>query len=66
MKHGMDLDVLICPRCACTMSVLAVVQDPAEIRRYLAHFRVPVRDGVPQRAWDPVPIDPLPPDDWTA
>ena len=66
MRHGFDIDVLRCPRCAGTMSVIALVHDRAECRRYMEHASIPLRDHVPQRAWDPVPIDPLPPDDTVA
>lgn len=74
MRHGFNLDVLRCPRCSSGMHVVAVVQDRAEARRYLAHVGIPPSDScpersrrdVPQRAWDPVPFDPPPPDDWVA
>ena len=66
MRHGFNLDVLRCPHCASRMRVVAVVQDRAQARRYLAHVGIASRDGVPQRAWDPVPFDPSPPDDWVA
>lgn len=66
MRHGFDMDVLRCPRCASRMYVIAVVHDRAQARRYVEHLGVPLRDGVPQRAWDPVPFDPSPPDGWAA
>ena len=62
LRHGVGLDALRCPNCAATMNVLAVVKDPEQRRRYLHHAGIATRDDVPQRAWDPVPIDPLPPD----
>jgi hypothetical protein len=66
LRHGFDIDALRCPRCAATMRVVAVVQDPGECRRYMEHAGIATRREVPQRAWDPVPIEPLPPDDWAA
>jgi hypothetical protein len=66
LRHGFDLDALRCPRCAGTMRVLAVVQDRDECLRYMEHAGIPTRRDVPQRAWDPVPIDPAPQDDWVA
>ena len=53
------------------MDVVAVVlaTKPSLAKRacrYLAHIGVPTRDGVPKRAWDPVPIDPLTPDAFDA
>ena len=58
MKHAFDgLDVLTCRSCGSRMEIVAVVQDVSEVRRYLAHARIAVRDGAPTRAWDPVPVD---------
>jgi hypothetical protein len=66
LRHGFDLDALRCPRCAGTMRVVAVVQDRDECLRYMEHAGIPTRRDVPQRAWDPVPIDPVPQDNWIA
>lgn len=66
LRHGFDLDALRCPRCAGTMRVVAVVQDRDECLRYMEHAGIPTRREVPQRAWDPVPIDPVSRDDWVA
>ena len=66
LRHGFDIDALKCPRCASSMRVVAVVHDRDECRRYMEHAGIPTREDVPTRAWDPVPIDPLPPDDAVA
>jgi hypothetical protein len=39
------------------MSVVAVVQNRDECKRYMAHVGIAMRGQVPTRAWDPVPID---------
>jgi len=37
LKRVWDLDALDCPRCHARMTAVAVIEDPAEIARYLAH-----------------------------
>jgi hypothetical protein len=32
-----EIDPLICPRCGSVMSLIAVITDPAEVRRLLRH-----------------------------
>jgi len=39
-----DIDPLVCPKCGCEMTVIAVIQDPVEIRDILAHL---VKTGRP-------------------
>jgi len=33
-----EIDPLVCPKCGCEMKVVAVIQDPAEIRDILNHL----------------------------
>ena len=33
-----EIDALVCPKCGCEMTVVAVIQDPVEIRDILAHL----------------------------
>jgi len=37
LKRVWGLDALDCPRCHARMTAVAVIEDPAEIARYLAH-----------------------------
>jgi hypothetical protein len=48
MRRAFDLDVLLCPRCAGQMQLIATIEDPAVIQRILAHLGLPgARDGPP-------------------
>jgi hypothetical protein len=70
LRHGLGVDALRCPKCSATMTVVAVVKEPDECRRYMEHAGIATRGEIPTRAWDPVPIDPAfdstPPDDAVA
>ncbi len=39
-----ELDVMACPRCGSRMAVLAVIVDPAQIRKIIAYDRSTVPD----------------------
>jgi len=53
MRRVFALDVLACPRCGGRMRVVATIDDPAVIRKILAHLALPV---------DEPPLVPAPPD----
>jgi len=56
LRRVFALDVLACPRCGGRMRVLATIDDPAVIRRILAHLELPL---------DEPPLAPAP-SDWLA
>jgi len=41
MRRAFDRDVLRCPRCAGQRELIATIDDPAAIRRILAHLARP-------------------------
>ena len=41
MNRGLNLDVETCPRCGGKMKLIALVQDPENIARYLRHLGLP-------------------------
>ena len=45
-----EIDPLVCPRCGSEMKVIAVIQDPVEIRDILAHL---VKTGRAPPGFDP-------------
>ena len=45
-----EIDALVCPKCGCEMTVVAVIQDPVEIRDILAHL---VKTGRAPPGFDP-------------
>ena len=53
LRRVFALDVLACPRCGGRMRVVATIDDPAVIRKILAHLDLPV---------DEPPLAPAPPD----
>lgn len=49
MRHSFGIDVLCCPRCKGRLRFVAVVFDPVEVKRLLAHLRC---------FSDPLPVQP--------
>jgi hypothetical protein len=49
MRHSFGLDVLSCPRCKARLRFVAVVFDPAEVKRLLAYLHC---------FSDPLPVHP--------
>jgi len=47
MRRAFDTDVLACPRCGERMILLATIEDPAVIRRILAHLGLSLDTGDP-------------------
>ena len=45
-----EIDPLVCPKCAWEMKIVAVIQDPVEIRDILAHL---VKTGRAPPGFDP-------------
>ncbi len=45
-----EIDPLVCPKCGCDMKVVAIIQDPAEIRDILSHL---VKIGRAPPGFDP-------------
>ncbi len=41
MRRGLNLDVEVCPRCGGKMRLVALVQEPENIARYLRHLGLP-------------------------
>ncbi|MDA1095529.1 MAG: transposase [Acidobacteria bacterium] len=63
MRRRLGLDVLACPRCDGRLKLIALIDDPAVIRRLLRHLELPteVPEARPARA-PPVPLlDSAPP-----
>ena len=57
MRRSLGLDVLACPRCGGRLTLIALIDDPAVIRRVLQHLGLPteVPELRPARA-PPVPL----------
>ena len=51
MKRTWGLDVLVCPRCAGPMRLVAAIEDPAVARRILCHLGLPARAPPRGRPW---------------
>ena len=51
MKRAYALDVLLCPRCAGPMRVVAVIEDERVARRILEHLGLPARAPPRGRPW---------------
>jgi hypothetical protein len=45
-----EIDPLVCPRCGWEMKIIAVIQDPVDMRDILAH---PVKAGRAPPGFDP-------------
>ena len=43
LKRTFGLEVLVCPRCAGPMRLVAAIEDPATIHRILTHLGLPTR-----------------------
>ena len=41
MKRAFEVDVLVCPHCGGGRKLIALITDPAVIRRILAHLKLP-------------------------
>ncbi len=52
MHRTLGLDVLACPRCGGRLKLIALIDDPAVIRRVLRHLELPteVPEARPARA----------------
>jgi hypothetical protein len=52
MRRSLGLDVLACPRCGGRLTLIALIDDPAVIRRMLQHLGPPteVPEARPARA----------------
>ena len=63
MRRSLGLEVLACPRCGGRLTLIALIDDPAVIRRVLNHVELPtaVPEARPARA-PPVPL--LAPDEF--
>ncbi|MFH1436966.1 MAG: hypothetical protein ABIJ56_14755 [Pseudomonadota bacterium] len=55
----MHLDALKCPKCSETMEVLALITDPAVVRKILNHLHLPADD--PPRSPARTPFEPSEP-----
>ena len=53
MRRAFDLGVLRCPRCAGRMQLIATIDDPAVIGKFLAHLGLPGARAEPR---PPVPL----------
>lgn len=53
MRRAFESDVLACPRCPGRMVMLATIEDPAVIRRILAHLGLPLDGDAPDPAHPP-------------
>ena len=53
MRRSLGLDVLACPRCGGRLTLIALIQDPAVIRRFLWHLGLPT--GIPEVQPDRAP-----------
>ena len=51
MKRAFALDVLVCPRCAGPMRLVALIEDALVARRILAHLGLPARAPPRGRPW---------------
>ena len=49
-----EIDPLVCPKCGSEMTVIAVIQDPVEIRVILAHL---VKTGRAPPGFDPISLN---------
>ena len=57
MRRSLGLDVLACPRCGGRLTLIALIDDPAVVRRLLEHVGAPIEvpEARPARA-PPVPF----------
>ena len=53
MQRSFGLDVLECPRCGDRLELIALIEDPAVIRRILGHLGVPTEVPTPRPARPP-------------
>ena len=49
-----EVDPLLCPKCGCQMKIVAVIEDPVEIRRILSHL---LRIGRAPPEFDPATLN---------
>ena len=54
MQRSFGFDVLACPRCGDRFDLIALIEDPAVIRRILSHLGLPTE--VPAARPPPPPI----------
>ena len=52
MRRSLGVDVLACPRCGGRLILIALIEDPAEIARFLRHLGLPtdIPEAQPARA----------------
>ena len=53
MKRTWGLSVLVCPRCAGSMRLVAVIEDERVARKILEHLGLPARAPPRGRPWRP-------------
>jgi len=49
-----EVDPLLCPKCGCQMKIIAVIEDPVEIRRILSHL---LKAGRAPPGFDPATLN---------
>jgi hypothetical protein len=61
LMQKLGIDIETCPRCGAKMKVIAFVQDPAGIARYLRHLGLTIHDARPRATVlaEPRPAPPL-------
>ena len=49
-----EVSALVCPKCGCEMKIVAIIEDPVEIRRILAHL---LKAGRAPPGFDPATLN---------
>jgi uncharacterized protein YbaR (Trm112 family) len=57
MQRSFGFDVLACPRCSGRLKLVALIREPAVIRRSLRHLRLPEDLPVMRPSRDPPRLD---------
>jgi hypothetical protein len=60
LMRQLGIDVETCPRCGGKMKIVALVQDPQSIARYLRHLGLPTEADHGSRPWTTVLAEPCP------
>jgi hypothetical protein len=53
MRRAFEIDVLACPQCGGRMELIATIDDPAIVRKILAHLGLPTEVPVARPARPP-------------
>ncbi|MBM4393938.1 MAG: ATP-dependent helicase HrpA [Deltaproteobacteria bacterium] len=53
LKRAFAIDVLVCPRCAGPMRLIALIDDERIARKILTHLGLPTRAVVRQNSYSP-------------